>query len=175
MGSVNQGAEEVNGDISDVSWLDWPALILFFILMFLVGLQFISRYIFNDSIAWTEEIARYLLITVGFFGAISCARRESHIALTFAYRYLPSVAIKPLILFVCACNFSFFVFLASSAVEMAERTQFQSMVSLDLPKSIVHYGVAIACSIVVIVTILSFKRTWSTNSAVLVENYKSKV
>lgn len=175
MGSVNQDIEEVNDDVSDISWLDWPALVLFFNLMFLVGLQFVSRYVFNDSIAWTEEIARYSLIAVGFFGAVSCAKRESHISLTFAYRYFPSVVIKPLVSLVGICNLSFFAFLALSAVEMADRTQFQSMVSLNLPKSLVHYGVAIASVAVATVTIRSLLRNWSQDRSVFIDKYKNKV
>ena len=43
----------------------------------------------NDSLAWTEEIARYLLISTGFIGSIMAVRKNTHIMVEFLYRYIP--------------------------------------------------------------------------------------
>ena len=61
--------EEEKIDLSDQRWDDGVVLILFWVLAFVVFLQFFTRYVLNDSIAWTEEIARFLLIGVTFIGA----------------------------------------------------------------------------------------------------------
>jgi TRAP-type C4-dicarboxylate transport system permease small subunit len=52
--------------------------------------QFITRYVFNDSAAWTEEIARYLLIATVFTGATIGVIKNNHIQVDFFYRYMPS-------------------------------------------------------------------------------------
>ena len=91
-------------DLSDVSWLDAPALIVFWALMLIVMLQFFTRYVLNDSLGWTEEIARYLLIFVTFIGAITCTRLGAHIFLEFFYRYLPRWMIKPVTVIVEIIN-----------------------------------------------------------------------
>ena len=37
---------------------DWLAFVIFWSLAFIVFLQFFTRYVLNDSLAWTEEIMR---------------------------------------------------------------------------------------------------------------------
>ncbi|MDQ2778023.1 MAG: TRAP transporter small permease subunit, partial [Pseudomonadota bacterium] len=53
-------------DLSDVIVEGWIALAIFWLLGLTVFYQFITRYVLNDSAAWTEEIGRYLLIGVVF-------------------------------------------------------------------------------------------------------------
>ncbi len=59
---------------------DWIAFVIFWSLAFIVFLQFFTRYILNDSLAWTEEIARYGLMWVVFIGGAMVTRRSTHIA-----------------------------------------------------------------------------------------------
>ena len=44
----------------------------------------------NDSAAWTEEIARYLLIAVVFIGATIGVAKNNHIQVDFFYRFMPT-------------------------------------------------------------------------------------
>ena len=74
---------------SDLKWEDWLVLLIFWVLALVVFLQFFSRYVLNAAIVWTEEIARYLLIAVGFLGSAIAARKRAHIYMEFAYRFFP--------------------------------------------------------------------------------------
>ena len=137
--------DEVTDDISDVRAYDIPVLIIFVLLFFIVALQFFTRYVLNDSLGWTEEIARYFLILLGFVGSITCVRKGSHIYLEFFYRYLPSRLIKPLSAAVEGVVLGFFAYAGYLGFQLAERTQAQRMVSIDLPKGLIYYTVAAAC------------------------------
>ena len=64
------GDNDAQVDLSDTLPEAWLALLLFFALGLTVFYQFITRYVFNDSAAWTEEVARYLLIGTVFTGAV---------------------------------------------------------------------------------------------------------
>jgi len=137
--------DEVTDDISDVSVLDIPVLIIFWLLFLIVALQFFTRYVLNDSLAWTEEIARFFLIFLAFVGSITCIRRGSHIYLEFFYRYLPASAIKPLSLLVETIVALFFTSAGWYGIGLAQKTSAQRMISIDLPKGIVYWVVVIAC------------------------------
>ena len=78
--------EEV--DLSGTTPEAWLALGLFWLLGLTVFLQFFTRYVLNNSFAWTEEIAVYCLVAVVFVGSSMCVRLSRHIHVDFLYRYL---------------------------------------------------------------------------------------
>jgi len=146
--------DELTDDLSDYKWYDTPVLIIFWVLIFIVSLQFITRYILNDSLAWTEEIARYFLILLGFIGGITCVRKGKHIFLEFFYRYLPISYIKPIVLFVESIVAAFFTYTGYLCIELATRTS-QNMVSINLPKSVLYYSVMVACFLMALFAFLN--------------------
>src|SRR4051812_6065023 len=85
-------AQDEAVDLSGTAPEAWVALGFFWILGSVVFYQFFTRYVLNDSAAWTEEIARYLLIAVVFTGATIGVAKNSHIQVDFFYRFMP----KPL-------------------------------------------------------------------------------
>ena len=130
-------------DISDFGLIDLPGLIALWCLASIVFLQFFTRYVLNDSLAWTEEIARYVLIVVGFFGAISVTRKGTHIFLEFFYRYLSPRAGKWLTTLMELVSLAFYGYLAWLAVELAMKTR-TKMASVEIPKSLLYWSVAVA-------------------------------
>ena len=76
-------------DLSDTIVEGWVALGLFWALGLTVFYQFVTRYVMNDSAAWTEEVARYMLIGVVFIGAAIGVAKNNHIQVDFFYRHMP--------------------------------------------------------------------------------------
>ena len=76
-------------DLSGVIAEGWISLVIFWVLGLTVFYQFITRYVLNDSAAWTEEIARYMLIGVVFIGVSVGVAKNNQIQVDFFYRHLP--------------------------------------------------------------------------------------
>jgi TRAP-type C4-dicarboxylate transport system permease small subunit len=125
---------------------DWLAMIVFWTLAFIVFLQFFTRYVLNDSLAWTEEIARYGLMWVTFIGGVMVTRRNSHIAVELLSNVMgPSLLRSALLAFVDIVKLGFLGLLAYFSVTITERMDMQRMTVFDLPMSYVYAGVALGC------------------------------
>ncbi len=125
---------------------DWLAIAVFWVLAFIVFLQFFTRYVLNDSLAWTEEIARYALIWVVFVGAAMVTRRNSHIAVELLSNLLPQSAARTVLLaFIDTVKLLFMGLLAYFSLTIVERMHYQRMTVFDLPMSLVYAGVVLGC------------------------------
>ena len=125
---------------------DWIALIVFWSLAFIVFLQFFTRYVLNDSLAWTEEIARYGLMWVTFIGGILVTRRRTHIAVELLSNLMkPGPARVALLIFIDVVTLLFLALLAYFSLTITERMDSQRMTVFDVPMSYVYAGVAVGC------------------------------
>jgi TRAP-type transport system small permease protein len=129
-------------DLSDIRWHDGIVLLVFWILFAVVFLQFFTRYVLNDSLGWTEEIARYLLIAVTFIGAVMAVRKESMIAVEIFYRWMSRPVRRAVQGFIDLIAILFYGSMTFSCIRLAQRTR-QKMVSIEVSKSLVYWGVAI--------------------------------
>lgn len=82
-------AQDEEVDLSGTPLEGWVALGFFWVLGVTVFYQFFTRYVLNDSAAWTEEIARYLLIATVFIGAVIGVVKNNHIQVDFFYKFMP--------------------------------------------------------------------------------------
>lgn len=130
-------------DLSDIKVADIPGLIVFWGLAIIVFLQFFTRYVLNDSLAWTEEIARYVLILVAFTAATTVTRKGAHIYLEFFYRFIPLKFGKWLSVFVECITTVFYGYMVVLGVELSLKTK-TKMASAEIPKSLVYWAVT-AC------------------------------
>ena len=97
----------------------------------------------NDSAAWTEEIARYLLIAVVFLGATIGVVKNNHIQVDFFYKFMPRALGRAMATLVDLLRIGFFAAAAVLTVMMMIRLGSNSrMTMVDLPMNWV-YGVCL--------------------------------
>lgn len=76
--------------------LDWITSGILISLLLIVWAQVASRYIFNNSLPWTEEAARYLMIWGVLLGVNLAYLRGYLISINFFTDKLPPRILKPL-------------------------------------------------------------------------------
>jgi TRAP-type transport system small permease protein len=129
-------------DLSGTTPEAWAALMFFWALGLTVFYQFFTRYVMNDSAAWTEEIARYLLIATVFVGAAIGVAKNNHIQVDFFYRFMPRAMGRAMSLLVDVLRIAFLGAAVVLTWQMMEKMGNYQMTIVDLPMNIV-YGVCL--------------------------------
>jgi TRAP-type C4-dicarboxylate transport system permease small subunit len=129
-------------DLSDTPPEAWLALAFFWVLGLTVFYQFFTRYVMNDSAAWTEEIARYLLVGTVFLGAVIGVAKNNHIQVDFFYRHLPTAVCRWMSVLVDVLRIAFFATASILTVQMMLKLGNARMTIVDLPMNLV-YGVCL--------------------------------
>ena len=136
-------AQDEAVDLSGTTLEAWVALGFFWLLGITVFYQFFTRYALNDSAAWTEEIARYLLIATVFTGAAIGVVKNNHIQVDFFYRFIPKKLARFIASLVDVMRIGFF---AAATVlcglMMLKLGSTSRMTMVDLPMNWV-YGVCL--------------------------------
>ena len=127
-------------DLSGTPIEAWLGLAFFWALGLTVFYQFFTRYVLNDSAAWTEEIARYLLIATVFVGAAIGVAKNNHIQVDFFYHFLPAGVGRLMALLVDVLRIGFFGMAVVMSWQMMQKLGNYKMTIIDLPMNIV-YGV----------------------------------
>ena len=126
-------------DLSGIKPEAWVALGIFWLLGATVFYQFFTRYVLNDSAAWTEEIARYLLIGVVFIGASIGVTKNHHIQVDFFYRFMPPALGRLMSTTVDVLRIAFFGYSVVLTWMMMDKLGSNSRMTLiDLPMNYVY-------------------------------------
>ncbi len=128
-------------DLGHYAAEDWLALAIFWIMALCVFLQFFTRYVLNDSYAWTEEIATYCLIGVVFIGSAMCVRISRHIQVDLLYRYLPHLLARALSTAIDLIRIAFFAYAIRLVWIFIQIIGDERMTTIKFAKSYVYYAV----------------------------------
>jgi len=160
-------SDEPEVNLREYSPEDWVTLVFFWILGIVVFLQFFTRYALNNPLAWTEEIARYLLTCVAFLGGGIAVRRYSHIHVEFLYIYYPRGLAHFLSNLVDIIRVFFFGYATWLCWKVTLIMKTQPMVVVDWPMSIVYGICTFGIAVMTIRAIQVAIQNWRSGSSVL--------
>ncbi|MEW6255485.1 MAG: TRAP transporter small permease [Pseudomonadota bacterium] len=157
--------QEAPVDLSSYGLEDWATLIAFWAMAGLVFTQFFTRYVLNDSFAWTEELASYALVIVVFWGASMCVRLSRHIQVDLLYRFLPGPVGRALALTVDVLRTGFFAYAVWLMWRYVGLVGDEPMIMVEASKGLVYYAVLAAFVLMLLrsvqVTLANIRRGYS--------------
>lgn len=139
---------------------DWVGLVLLWVLGVLVFIQFFSRYALNDSVAWTEEVARYLLIVLTFVGSAGAVRRGTHIRVEALEQVLPARVRRALWALQDVLRLGFWGFGAWVSLDLADRLGVMPMDSLNASLAWVYWPVCVGFVLMTLREVQWVSRRW---------------
>lgn len=99
----------------------------------IVFLQVIARYVFNNSLPWSEELARILFTQMIFLAAPLAVTEKRHVSVDIVTQLLSQKMKRYLSVAINAVSFIFFCFLAVSGYQFAFANMQQTTAALKLP------------------------------------------
>ena len=129
-------------------------------LLFTLFLQVFTRYVLNDPLSWTEEVARYVYVYIVFLGASAAISDRTHVGIDYFAKALPvrmqwglSVGVNLLVL-------SALALLAYWGWRASMRQWNMPLVVLDIPYTWVYLVVPVTAVLMTIRTIVVMGEDW---------------
>lgn len=119
--------------------LFWISVSSMAVMLVLIFLQVITRYIFNHTFEWSEELARFLFVWVVFLGSALIMGEGGHLAVQLLPRKFTGRPLgHAMNLFINACSYAFILLLLVQGAKMTSVMTFQTAPGLGISMSWVY-------------------------------------
>ncbi|UGB32227.1 TRAP transporter small permease [Metabacillus sp. B2-18] len=108
---------------------EWLLVAAFLFMVTLVFVQVIFRYVINDSLGWSEELSRYILIWIAWISASYAVRKNEHIRIEFIKNLFKGIGKKVIEMLVLILWFLMALFLAIEGTQLAMQIKITNQVS----------------------------------------------
>ncbi len=119
---------------------DWIVAVLFAATILVVTAQVVWRYVFNNSLVWTEELSRLLFTWIIFLGAALAVKEATHIRVTLLVDRLPPGVRRHLAAARLVLIAVFLAFLAAVGFQWVRMNANARTPALGLPLNYVLYA-----------------------------------
>lgn len=123
------------------------------LMLLLVFAQVISRYIFNYTPYFGEELARYLFVWVVFLSLPLVARYGGHMAIETLTSRVKGATLKFLNIMADIFTITFMGIMVWYGIIMVMRTNFQTSPAMMIPMSWVYVVIPFGCAIMLLYSI----------------------
>ncbi len=116
----------------------------------LILVQVTSRYIFNNTVTWSEQAARYLFIWMIFLGMPVLYRHGEHVGFTMVVERFPKKLQHTIRIVIHLLVLMFCVFWLIQAIDFCGRVSGKRMVGLGLPQIYIHSCQPVGASLMIV-------------------------
>lgn len=106
---------------------------LIFLLSVLLSASVFYRYVLNDSLYWSGEVARYMLVYVVFLGATMAHKHKAHIRIDMIFTYLSDKNKKNIEIMIALFFIFFWVLVLMGSIKLLPLFMMQTTATLEMP------------------------------------------
>ncbi|MBE0490786.1 MAG: TRAP transporter small permease [Sulfurospirillum sp.] len=120
---------------------------LIFFLAILLSVSVFFRYILNDSIYWSSEVARYCLVYLVFFGATMAHKNKTHIRIDIILSHMSATNQNRIELLVSGLLIFFWGLVMAGCVKLLPLFMMQKTATLEIPFAVAFAAVPLSALI----------------------------
>ncbi len=131
------------------------------ILCFIVGIMVVNvaagvffRYVLQNSLSWTEELGRYLMIWMGYLGAVLAMKEGSHVGITSFIALFPPVLRRALEVLASMIVLAFLGIVLVKSFSHLESLSIQRSSAMELPMVFPYLAVTVGVFLMAIETLM---------------------
>jgi TRAP-type C4-dicarboxylate transport system permease small subunit len=124
--------------------LKYVVIGLLWAMVIAVFLQVVFRFVLDQPLAWTEEVARYLLVWITFMGASYAMSQRAHIGVDVLVRLLPRAPQKTVHLLSVMISLVFFLVVVQQGYLLMQKTMTQVSSVLHIPMGWVYLAIPLS-------------------------------
>jgi len=124
--------------------LNWVSIISITMMLFIIFLQVIFRYVFHNSLTFSEELARYLFVWTVFLGSAVVARDNGHIIVGVLTQRLKGNKARYTKIAAYIFTMTFVAILFYQGLRMMKLSSFQHSPALGISMSWVYLAIPVA-------------------------------
>jgi TRAP-type C4-dicarboxylate transport system permease small subunit len=125
----------------------WLVIALMGTMALLVFVNVVSRYVFNVSIIWVEELTQYQMIWIAYLGAGLALREGRHVAVDTLQDWLPARLRRFVRLLIWFAIAAFLVTLTILGFQIAAFTWNQETPVMNIPTGIPYLAIPIGAAV----------------------------
>ena len=127
----------------------------------LIATQVGFRYVLSKPLAWTEEVARHLMIWAGLLGAAVAYRRRGHLGMDILVMHLGKPWRRVVELILQVLSIGFFGILVIHGIPLVERTMRQFSSAIRIPMGYIYVSIPAGSALILLFAMERIVRVWS--------------
>jgi len=138
--------------------VDWMVGLIMAGLVVMVFSGVLARYIFNYSLAWSDELAGLLFVWLTLLGSVAALRRRTHMTIGFFPRLFDPRGQRAIGMYVMAAILFFLAFMVVEGVTLTRVTMGDKSAVLRLPIGLYYLSLPVAG---VLMLLYALRQVWT--------------
>ena len=135
---------------------DWIGTLLAAAILVVMSIQVFLRYVLNESLIWSDELSRYLLVAMAFIGTATGMRKNNHIRIDVIDYVLPPVARRALWLLIDITVFAYLAYVFWLSLDMLQIFHRRPSTAMGVPMSIPYAAVTVGFGLAALRLVLRY-------------------